>query len=347
MTFSIISGLLLIGIVAYFLLKSKPKSDLENYFISTQSESNERIKNLDLDKASEDASYILDITKLSIPDIKRETESAEYKADPYTDWIIDLIPVNGGFFRKTDFAKMFDYDWRSKFQSTIYGFSPEENRWTFADAGDTPDVYSKLQVAIDVHVVFNEERSNYDPKKLERYIIELEKRVRKYPIKVRLEHKESIDSAIQRARELVGIHHEFNREALIVLQGDKQFNGIEMWDALQSVGLNWGDGDLFHWDNDKDYGHDQHFSVWTTTEPGYFLPEEIKDGNMNPINLVFGFTIPRSADPENVYEIMINAAEYCQKRLGGKILDENMQPLDVEMERKKIKELLDDMGNKA
>ncbi len=347
MIFYIIAGLLVIGLVSYFLSKPKPKSKLDNYFISTQSESNERVKMLSLDKPSEDASYLLDVTKLSFPDIPRESENVEYKADPDKDWVIDLIPVHGDNFKKDDFSKMFDYDWRSKFQSTIYGFSPEENRWTFADAGGTPDIYSKLQVAIDVQGVFNDEPPNYDPKKLNLYIVELENRIKKYPTRIRLEHNESIESAIHKAKGLVSLYQDFNIDAIIILQSDNEFDGTEMWDALLSVGLSWGDGDLFHWNNNKDYGHDQHFSVWTTTEPGYFLPEEVRNGNMNPQNLVFGFSVPRSADPKNVFEIMFNAVEYCQKRLGGQILDKNMQPFNIEKERKEMKELLNRMESKG
>lgn len=195
--------------------------------------------------------------------------------------------------------------------------------------------------------MYNDENPNYDHKKLERYIIELENRIKKYPTKIRLEHKESIGSAIQKAKRLVSMYQEFNRDAIIVLQSDKQFDGIKMWDALQSVGLNWGDGDLFHWRNEKDFGHDQHFSVWTTTEPGYFLPEDVKDGNMNPQNLVFGFSIPRSADPKNVFKIMLTAVEYCQKRLGGQILNKDMQPFNVEKERSEMIELLEKMKSKG
>ncbi len=59
-----------------------------------------------------------------------------------------------------------------------------------------------------------------------------------------------------KGKELVNLYQEFNTDAIIVLQSDKQFDGTKMWDALQSVELNWGDGDLFHWNNNKDYGHD-------------------------------------------------------------------------------------------
>ncbi len=346
MTIYIILGLLLLGLTAYFIFKPKNNSVLDDYFISTQSQTNDRVKNLNLDKASEDVSYILDTNKLSFPDIKRETENVDYKEDTEREWIINLIQINGENFKKEDFTKMFDYEWRSKFNSTIYGFSQIENRWTYADAGGSPEIYSKIQVAIDVQDVYNEENPNYEPQKLERYITELEKRIKKYPTKLRIEQTETIDKAILKAKRLVQLYQEFNSDAIIVLQSDK-YEGLQMWGALQSVGLIWGDGDLFHWGNNKDYGHDQHFSVWTATEPGYFLPEEIKDGNMNPKNLVFGFSIPRSADPKNIYDIMLNATKYCQKRLGGQLLDKNGQQYDEAKEKQNLIELLDKMKSQG
>jgi cell division protein ZipA len=348
MTIYIITGVLVLALVAYLLFKPKPKSVLDDYYFTTQSQSNQRIKDLNLDTPSQDASHILDLKKLSFPDMPVEPENSEYTPNLYKDWVIDIISVNGdAIFNTEDLSKMFDYDWRSKFESTIYGFSPDENGWTFAFAGDSPARYTKLQVAIDLQRVFDTEKPNYDPKKLERYLVELEKRIKKFPVKLRLEHKESVESALQKAKQVVSIHQEFNRDAILVLQSDKPFRGMEMWDALQSVGLTWGDGDLFHWMNENDYGDDQLFSVWTTTEPGYFLPEDIKEGNMNPENLVFGFSIARCADPENVFDAMVNAAEYCQKRLGGEILDGNMQPFQREQERKNLSEFIKQMEEKG
>lgn len=343
----IILGLLVLSVFVYFVFRQKSKSVLDNYFISTQSQSNDRVRNLNLDKPSEDASYILDATKLSFPDVVRESENVEYKADPEREWIINLISTEGNLFKKEDFIKMFDYDWRRKYSSTIYGFSKKENRWTYANAGGSPDIYSRLQVAVDILEVFDGENPNYEPQKLKGYVDELEKRAKKYPTKLGVEQTETVESAISKAKKLMQLKHEFNVDAIIVLQADKQFKGLQMWDALQSVGLKWGDGDLFYWGNDNDYGHDQHFSVWTTTQPGYFFPEEIKDGNMNPQNLVFGFSIPRSADPKNIFEIMLSSVKYCQNRLGGRILDMNMKSLNEEKVRKDLSEFLKRMEQKG
>lgn len=344
MTLYIIAAVLIVvALIVYRVFLPKSSSTKSGYFISTQSESNERVKSLQLDKRSEDVSYILDTSRLTFPHMPPKPDTVEYKADPEREWVIDLIQVNGDNFKKNDFNKIFNYEWRTKFPSSLYGFSPIDKRWTFADAGGTPDIYSKLQVAVDVQEIYSDKNMTYDPKELEKYIIELEKRLKKYPAKLRIEPHESIDSAIIKAKRLIALHKEFNHDAIIVLKSNNEYKGIEMWDALQCIGLTWGDGDLFHWNNNKEYGHDQHFSVWTVTEPGYFLPEAIKAGEMNPVNLVFGFSIPRSADAKNIYDIMLNAARYCQKRLGGQLLNKAGNPLDEQKEKHDLADLLKKM----
>lgn len=140
---------------------------------------------------------------------------------------------------------------------------------------------------------------------------------------------------------------EFAQDAIIILEADKPMKGVLMWDVLQSLGLKWGDGDLFHWDNKSEFGEQQFFSVWTSTDPGYFFPETVKSGEMNPRDLIFGFSIPRSADPENVFEAMIAAAKYSQKRLGGKLLDKNLKPFNEAEEKKALQQLVSQMKSKG
>ena len=78
MAIYIIAGLLVLGLILYWVFRPKPKSVLNDYFISTQGQSSERVKSLNLDEATEDASYILDTNKLSFPDIKRKTDNSVY-----------------------------------------------------------------------------------------------------------------------------------------------------------------------------------------------------------------------------------------------------------------------------
>lgn len=140
------------------------------------------------------------------------------------------------------------------------------------------------------------------------------------------------------------IIEKFNVGVLIVLKSKAPLDGMLVWDVLQSVGLKWGDGDLFHWENvNRTYGGDQFFSVWTSTDPGYFLPETIKDGTMNPADLVFGFSLARNADPEQVFDIMFKAVKYCQKRLGGEILDANLKSFNEVDRKKNLRQLVGEM----
>lgn len=207
--------------------KGNIKLGSEEYFFSTDTESNERVKKLELDRKSEDASYILDIHQLKIP--------------------------------KSDKTK------------------------SIADTANK-------EKAID----------------------------------------------------------ELNKGVIVILKSDVPFNGMLVWDVLQSVGLKWGDGDLFHWSNPgANYGDEVFFSVWTTTEPGYFLPEDAKKGKRNPKDLVFGFSIPRSADPENVFSAMIKAAKYCQKRLGGRLLNGTQWTFNENEARKDMESVLKMMKEKG
>jgi hypothetical protein len=81
--------------------KQKSEAEKDGYFISTASESDERVKKLGLDKASEDASYILDTNKLSIPKKDNRLDTGKYKADPEREWIIDVRFTDGTTFTKT------------------------------------------------------------------------------------------------------------------------------------------------------------------------------------------------------------------------------------------------------
>lgn len=337
----IIIGIIAIGLIFFFLKNKESSSEQDNFFVSTASQSNDRIEKLELNTASEDASHILDESKLNIP--KVDNEKSEYKADSSREWILNLIIPNGEIVQQKKLYELFDLEWRTNFSSTIFGHSPENNRWTYALAGGTPETYNKIQVAISLLDVFNEENPDYDSKKLEKYVTELEKRLKKHSLKFEIEELESKKSVIQKSKKLVQLNKLFDQDILIGLQNEKEYNGKEVWDALQSLGLKWGDGDLFHWNNNSDYASDQHFSVWTSTEPGYFLPEQIKEGKMNPSNLVFGFSIPRSADPINVYQVLVNSIKYCQKRLGGQMINRNGEPFDEQLEKKALEELVTEM----
>lgn len=342
----IIIGIIIIGLLFFIVNGKKTKSDQDDFFISTASQSSVRIEKLGLNEATEDVSHILDESQLQIPEIKNKEKRIEYKPDSNREWIIDLVIPNGTIIKQEKLYELFDLEWRKNFTSTIFGHSPEDNRWTYALAGDAPQTFNEIQVAIGLLDVFNEENTNYDPKKLERYILELKKKMKNHSLEFEIKETESKEFAIEKSKELVRLNELFDKDILIGLQSENEYNGKEVWDVLLSLGLKWGgDGDLFHWNNNSDYATDQHFSVWTSTEPGYFLPEQVKKGKMNPTNLVFGFSIPRSADPINIYRVLVNSIKYCQTRLGGQIINRNGEPFNEQLELIQLSQLIKSMSD--
>jgi cell division protein ZipA len=63
-------------------------------------------------------------------------------------------------------------------------------------------------------------------------------------------------------------------------------------------------------------------------------------GKGDVADLIFGFSIPRSADPVAVFDSMANAVEYAQKRLGGEIMLESGEPFGRNAAKAKIEAVL-------
>ena len=138
-----------------------------------------------------------------------------------------------------------------------------------------------------------------------------------------------------------GVVEQCNRDVTVVLVAprDETFGGRDIWDVMLCLGLEWGDMDIFHWQNpNRSKGDDFLFSVWTSTPPGYFFPEQIATGKVQVQNLVFGYSIPRSADPVAIFDSMTKAVRYSQKRLGGELVDAEGRPFDEAAVRQEIKE---------
>lgn len=142
------------------------------------------------------------------------------------------------------------------------------------------------------------------------------------------------------------IVEECNRDVTLVLRAPdgKQFSGRQVWDVMLCLGLDYGDGDLFHWVNNSGFGDDHFFTIQTSTSPGYFIPRRMASGEGDVDDLMFNFSIPRSADPVSVFDSMVNAVEYVQKRLGGAITLRSGEPFGRTSERAKVEEIVENLN---
>ncbi len=317
------------------------------YVISTASESEQRAKSVLPLKGKEDVSNILTL-EFKNPHISSESNDKEYFANEKFDWILTLESLNGTYFNRDSVSKYFDNKWREKHQYPwLYCVPKGESKWTFLSSSENESTeFSKVALAWKLYDPLEDPPTVYDEKTLKKY----RKSVSKIAGKLKsntISANYAIEQAANKSKELSEFVPNNNQYSIIILKADKEFEGKEIWDVMMSLGLKWGDMDLFHWNNDFGYGDDQLMSVWTSTNPGYFFPEEIAAGRVQTDDLIFGFSIPRSTAPDQVLEVVNKATEYAQSRLGGRILNENGQPFDIDQEKNKINKILTDLKNNS
>jgi len=322
----------------FFFSGRKRPTPQPNYFISTRTQTQERIRKLGMDLPSQDIVPVLDRNKILYPAPDPRAEMEGYEPDPELEWVIDLEGEKGRPFALHDLREIFNAKWRSEHNAVeIYGYASEEGRWGYALAGDSPEKFDRLKIGIRLLTAGNIKRPDLLPSLLEKIRVELRRRMAAYRWKTNIRENETVAAVVERTRQLLDLKKEFSRDVLIVLKSDTNYPGMQVWDTLLTLGLQWGDGDYFHWENlNRDHGEQFLFSVWSTSAPGYFFPEAVKAGRFNPMDLVFGFWIARNADPVHVFDAMADAVEFCQQRLGGRILNREGLPFDKGKERAEL-----------
>jgi cell division protein ZipA len=334
-TILILLGLLLLKYLAFLILRgsatpSSPdsgyKPSLDDLYMTTASESAARASRVLPESPSEDASHLLVPPNLPPRDFD---EDREYLPSPTTEWSIHVAFPELPSLAGSDVADQLTRQWRSANGSPIvYGRSADDGRWTYLISADTPSTFTELQFAWRLHQLSAEEDGPLTESTLMNYrnsLVEVLKPLGEPVVTPSL----SVGEASERSRRLAQAVEECDLSATIVLKAPNRspFDGREIWDVMHSLGLSWGDMDLFHWPSESSLGDDFFFSVWTSTPPGYFLPEMIAQGEVHTADLIFSYSIPRSAAPEEVLESMLAASNYAQKRLGGELLSPTGAPL--------------------
>ena len=80
--------------------------------------------------------------------------------------------------------------------------------------------------------------------------------------------------------------------------------------------------------------------MWTTTPPGYFFPERIAAGQVQTADIAFGFSIARTFQPEMIFDTMMKAVHYAQKRMGGILVNVDGSPFSEVVARSEIRSLV-------
>jgi len=337
-----ISVLLLLAIIGsvmliYFLLRRRNNGAARNeeeFFITTASHSEARAGSLLPTNGSEDRRDLLKAPEMAVA----PASDGNYRPDPKVNWVVDVTFVKSAKLDKAVLLGGFDEKWMRKTGGPeLYGKAAADGHWTFVRAGGSPDLYTELAFAWRLVDDLEQSVKPVMSTDLASYLKALNNRdsVLGDP---ELKPSASPEAAAEAARGLAELKANCDRQAIVVLKAppNSPFEGRKTWDVMMSLGLKWGDMDIFHWANDSGDGDDSLFSVWTSSPPGYFLPEEIAADRLHTPDLVFGFSIPRSAAPQSVFSSMVKAAEYARQRLGGELLDRDGRALDVGATQKEI-----------
>jgi cell division protein ZipA len=275
-------------------------------------------------KGSEDARHLL--TRPPLPTgTYHDRPSEDITPDPAVDWIVDVELSPGREVAGKQAVDALGVELLGG--ANVYGYESAKNRWTVAWNSDPPEFFSKLIVGKPL-IDTSEEPAPSDQQQLTAFLTAIDASTKELGA-IHINPRTTPEEGGRRAERLWELLRECDGDAVLLLQADedRRFDGRKIWDVMYSLGLKWGNMDLFHWNNPSDFGDGELFSVWTSTDPGYFLPELIAAGKVMTNDLVFSFSVPRSPAPAEVFDEMIKASRYAQSRLGGTILGDEDRPL--------------------
>ena len=130
-----------------------------------------------------------------------------------------------------------------------------------------------------------------------------------------------------RAVTIRSLLHKANRQTQMrLLPVSGSFASKKVWRAVYSLGLVWGNMDLFHWNASTDTSQ---FRILSAGNPPYFLPERAVEGERVP-GLILEYDLPRSSNPLAVFDRMAIALSYLRSVLGGYPIIPSGAELDAE-----------------
>ncbi len=309
-------------------------------FESTAAESDARAARVLPQGPSEDASHVLGAAPGPLESSPSEGDRGYGPEEPL-EWVVGIALPEGASVARAQALAVFGPAWGAAHGSpTLYGRS--DGAWTFVLASDAPERLDALSLGWDL-VPFDAGPQSADVLELRTRAVEAAASALAPGVRVSTTVT-SADAAARAAR-LVAWREawDLDVQVLLVAPDGESFGGVQIWDALTSLGLRWGDGDYFHWENPYEVGEGPLFSVGTTTEPGYFLPELAASGDLHVADLDFGFAPARVHDPVAVFEAMMRGVRYAQRRLGGELQRLDGTQLDEAALRAEIEQLVQEM----
>jgi cell division protein ZipA len=112
----------------------------------------------------------------------------------------------------------------------------------------------------------------------------------------------------------------------VITKGDEDFNGVDIFDALEELGLEYGSTKIFERVDENRFVH---FGVASMVEPGPFPDEDIE--LFYCPGVTFFMQVDGLDNPVAVFDDYVHTAVLFAQRMNGVVLDHRRQVLTQEM----------------
>jgi cell division protein ZipA len=206
----------------------------------------------------------------------------------------------------------------------LCGLSYLVGQWTILERDADDAQYSDLALAVQLA----DASGPIDESELNRFVQLGLKLADSFgrPLKLSL----TVEQALERARQMQDFAEKYDVIASVnvVAEGGTGFNGRAIAKAAKQQGMDFGAMNIYHMKNDKGRGCRHLFSMANLYQPGAFDPETL-DSFTTP-GLTLFMTVPCVNEPPRAFEYMVHTAKGLCQRLGGKLTDQDQQPLSEE-----------------
>lgn len=128
----------------------------------------------------------------------------------------------------------------------------------------------------------------------------------------------------------------------IMAEEDNPYNGYELMQAILSVGMRFGDHQIFHRHEDKNGRGKILFSLASVMRPGTF--DLHKMGSFSTPGLSLFFCASDVEDPIAIYELMLQTSGQLVEDMNGHVLDESrhlLTPAKVVEQRQQLRQYME------
>ena len=227
------------------------------------------------------------------------------RPDPSLDWLLEAkAPL-----KRADLLRAFDETWRREHDLVrIYGWRAGAPLLITDDSGDA---YERVTVAMQLlKAAGDDDLRTVAAPHLATFLAEATARLRKagaVEVSAPATPADGAAAAI-RLKELFMANGCEITLRLLSPDGHP-FDSKRVLDVLLSLGL---------LPDDQGAVEFAGFEVKTRTPPGRLDPGALLDGKLQPTSLIFELYVPHAAHPVESWALLIKAADYAQRRLGGR-----------------------------